>query len=394
MNIVNLDPALENTASDIEFTILMPCLNESETLAICIRKAKAFLKQENILGEILIADNGSIDGSPEIAKQEGARVIHVPTRGYGAALQHGIRTALGKYIIMGDADDSYNFLNLSDFVEKLRSGFDLVMGNRFKGKIESGAMPFLNKYLGNPVLSFLGRLFFQTSIHDFHCGLRGFNKDAILKLNLCSPGMEFASEMIIKASLQKLKMTETITTLSPDGRSRPPHLRPWKDGWRHLRLLLLFSPSWLFLYPGLFMLILGFLLIALLSFGPLKINQIILDIHTMLFSSFFIIAGLQSIIFFYFSRLLSFYNKLTTLPKILTLENLLIFGCIITTLGFLGSFYSFYLWMHQHFGNLIPTQMMRILIPSFTCLIAGLQIIFSGFFAGILQLNRVRSIIK
>ena len=222
----------------MELTILMPCLNEAETLAICIEKAKTFLKNGNIQGEILIADNGSQDGSEQIAKQCGARVIHVNQRGYGAALQSGIQHALGQYIIMGDADNSYNFLDLMPFLTHLRAGVDLVMGNRFKGKIEPGAMPFLNKYLGNPILSFLGRCFFQSTIGDFHCGLRGFKREVIQQLQLKSQGMEFASEMIAKASLKHLKIVEVPTVLAPDGRSRPPHLRPWRDGWRHLRLLL------------------------------------------------------------------------------------------------------------------------------------------------------------
>jgi len=242
----------------MELTILMPCLNEAETLAICIQKAKIFLAKENILGEIVITDNGSQDGSQHIAEMQGARVVHVVERGYGAALLFGIQNALGQYIIMGDADDSYDFLNLMPFVKKLREGADLVMGNRFKGKIEQGAMPLLNKYIGNPILSFLGRLFFRSQVGDFHCGLRGFKRAAIQQLHLQSHGMEFASEMIAKAALNQLKITEVPTTLAPDGRSRRSHLRPWRDGWRHLRLLLLLNPRRLFLYPGLGLILLGF----------------------------------------------------------------------------------------------------------------------------------------
>ena len=223
----------------MELTILMPCLNEAETLSICIEKAKTFLKKENIIGEILIADNGSQDGSQEIATYCGARVIHVSTRGYGAALQSGIQHALGQYVIMGDADNSYNFLDLMPFLLHLRAGFDLVMGNRFTGKIERGAMPFLNKYIGNPVLSFLGRWFFRSHIGDFHCGLRGFKREAVQRLQLKAEGMEFASEMVAKATLHGLRIAEVPIVLMPDGRSRRPHLRPWRDGWRHLRLLLL-----------------------------------------------------------------------------------------------------------------------------------------------------------
>ncbi len=221
----------------IELTILMPCLNEAETLSTCIDKAKKFLNNENISGEILIADNGSTDGSQKIAEQQGARVVHVPVRGYGAALRSGIQHALGKYVIMGDADDSYDFVNLKAFVQHLREGYQLVMGNRFLGGIQKNAMPFLNRYVGNPLLSFLGRIFFKNSIGDFHCGLRGFDRETMLQLNLRANGMEFASEMVVKASLHQLKIAEVATTLSPDGRSRPSHLQRWRDGWRHLKLL-------------------------------------------------------------------------------------------------------------------------------------------------------------
>lgn len=236
----------------IELSIVMPCLNEEETLAVCIDKAKQFLLESKIVGEIIIADNGSTDNSLEIARQKNARIIHVEAKGYGNALKSGIAAALGKYVIMGDSDDSYDFYALAPFVEKLREGYDLVMGNRFKGGIMKGAMPFKNRYLGNPVLSFVGRLFFSIKIGDFHCGLRGFSKEAVQKMDLRTTGMEFASEMVVKASLHKMKITEVPTILHPDGRSRPPHLKPWRDGWRHLRFLLLYSPAWLFLYPGVF----------------------------------------------------------------------------------------------------------------------------------------------
>lgn len=370
----------------MELTILMPCLNEAETLARCIQKAKKFLANENIHGEILIADNGSYDGSQDIATFHGARVIHVKERGYGAALQCGIQNAQGKYIIMGDADDSYDFLNLISFVKKLREGFDLVMGNRFKGKIESGAMPLLNKYVGNPILSFLGRLFFQSPIGDFHCGLRGFKRSAIQELQLQSQGMEFASEMIAKASLKRLKVAEVPTVLAPDGRSRRPHLRPWRDGWRHLRLLLLLAPRWLFLYPGLVLVSLGILLMSLLLEGPFKIYHHYLDIHTMLFASMFIIVGLQILFFFAFSNIVLGSRQPSRIH--FNLEKGLLMGIVLTLLGLLGSVYSFYVWMEQGFGNLMPTTMMRILIPSFTGLISGIQIIFSSFFVSLLKMHR------
>src|SRR3990167_1616671 len=285
-----------------ELTILMPCLNEAETLAVCIQKTKQFLDQEQVKGEILIADNGSTDGSQDIAMTQGVRVVSVSERGYGAALKTGIEAAAGRYVIMGDADDSYNFLHLKPFLDKLREGYDLVMGNRFKGGIMQGAMPFKNRFLGNPALSFLGRLFFNSQLGDFHCGLCGFHRERLQKLELQGNGMEFASEMIVKATLKQLKIAEVPTQLFPDGRSRKPHLRPWRDGWRHLRLLLLFSPRWLFFYPGLVLMLLGMLLMSTLVAGPVNIGGINFDIHTMLFSSVFMIAGMQAVSFALFAH--------------------------------------------------------------------------------------------
>jgi glycosyltransferase involved in cell wall biosynthesis len=375
---------------NLELTILMPCLNEAETLATCIHKAKKFLSDENIRGEVLIADNGSMDGSQSIAENCGARVVHVSERGYGAALRSGIQNANGKYVIIGDADDSYDFLNLAAFITRLREGYQLVMGNRFLGGIKKNAMPFLNRYLGNPVLSFLGRIFFKSGIGDFHCGLRGFDREAMLKLNLRTDGMEFASEMVVKASLHDFKMAEVATTLSPDGRSRRPHLRPWRDGWRHLKLLLLLCPRWLFMYPGLLLISFGITLMALLMRGPLKIGKYYLDIHTMLFSSTFVIIGLQVLFFFTYSKLIA--SQITKsdrdigfILKFYTLEKGIIFGLILTMLGFAGSFYTVFFWMQTAFGPLIPAQVMRILIPSVTCLIAGIQVIFSSFFISMLK---------
>jgi len=380
--------------SDIELTILLPCLNEAVTLASCITKAKQFLINENIHGEILVADNGSTDGSCDIAVANGARVIHVNTKGYGAALNAGIQAAKGKYIIMGDADASYDFLNLTPFLTKLRDGFDLVMGNRFKGGIHEGAMPFLNKYLGNPVLSLLGRLFFKTPIGDFHSGLRGFRRASMLNLHLQSQGMEFASEMVAQATLHQLKITEVPIELFPDGRNRRPHLRPWRDGWRHLRLLLLMSPNWLFLYPGISLIIVGVCAMLLLINGPFTIGRLNFDVHTLLFSGLFIIVGLQAIFFSLFCRLLAaFYTRFSlpapNLQKFLqqfTLERGLVIGLILVIMGCLGSVYAFWYWMHQAFGPLIPAQLMRVLIPSFTALISGMQIVFASFFVSVLQL--------
>src|ERR1700760_3659962 len=288
------EPRLKAPANDgaIELTILMPCLNEAETLAICIDKARGYLERSGVVGEVLIADNGSTDGSQLIAEEHGARVVAVPEKGYGAALIGGINAARGRFVIMGDADDSYDFENLEGMIERLRGGADLVMGNRFQGGIAPGAMPFLHRYLGNPVLSFIGRLFFSIPVGDFHCGLRGFSRQSMLDLRLQSPGMEFASEMVVKAALNGLRIEETPTTLKPDGRSRPPHLKTWRDGWRHLRFLLLHSPKWLFVYPGLVLIFLGLAGAIALSAGAVRLTSgLELDIHTLTAACFSILIG-------------------------------------------------------------------------------------------------------
>lgn len=379
----------------IELTILMPCLNEAETLANCILKAKLFLEQEKIQGEILVADNGSTDGSQSIAEQYGAKLVSVAAKGYGAALKSGILNARGRYIIMGDADDSYDFSKLKPFLQKLRQGYDLVMGNRFKGGIVSGAMPFLNRYLGNPFLSFIGRIFFKSNIGDFHCGLRGFNRERLLYLDLKGDGMEFASEMVVKATLKNLKITEVPTQLFPDGRSRSPHLRPWRDGWRHLRLLLLFSPRWLFFFPGLLLMSFGIVLMALLINGPVEFGRINLDIHTLLFSSLFMIVGLQAVCFSLFAKFIADKHADCKHPqknflyflKLFTLERGILFGMLFILIGGGGSFYTFWYWFYHSFGPLIPTQMMRILIPSITFIILGIQLVFASFFMSVLTLH-------
>lgn len=274
-----------------ELTILMPCLNEAETLAACINKANRWIAGAGVAAEVVIADNGSTDGSQDIATSLGARVVPVPQRGYGAALYHGAMAARGKWIIMGDSDDSYDFSNLDAFVARLRDGYDLVMGNRFAGGIMPGAMPWKNRYIGNPILTWIGRLLFKCPARDFHCGLRGFSKDAFLALDLRTTGMEFASEMVIKATLFGMRICEVPTTLSPDGRSRPPHLRPWRDGWRHLRFMLLFSPRWLFAIPGLVLGGISGVFYMRLLLGPLDLGGVVLDVHTMLFTQAGIALG-------------------------------------------------------------------------------------------------------
>jgi glycosyltransferase involved in cell wall biosynthesis len=370
----------------LELSIVMPCLNEAETLATCINKAQNFLHQYQVAGEVIIADNGSKDGSQEIALNAGARVVNVEAKGYGSALLGGITAAQGQYIIMGDADDSYDFSNLNPFLEKLRGGYDLVMGNRFQGGIKSGAMPFLHKYLGNPVLTWLGKLFFASTCSDFHCGLRGFRKEAIMKLNLCTTGMEFASEMVVKATLNKLKLTEVPTTLSPDGRSRKPHLRTWRDGWRHLRFLLLYSPRWLFLYPGIFLILLGIIGSIILLSSP--------RVHTLLYSSTAIVIGFQLVNFAIFTKVYATQEGLLPLDKKMkkfinyfTLELGLIIGSLLLLAGLIGSILALFQWESVSFGALNPAQTMRLVIPSVTAIALGLQIIFSSFFLSIFNLK-------
>jgi glycosyltransferase involved in cell wall biosynthesis len=375
----------------MELTILMPCLNEAETIVQCIQKAKNFLFNAGIKGEVLISDNGSTDGSQELSISHGARVIHTSQRGYGAALLNGIKHSNALYIIMGDADDSYDFTNLMPFITKLREGQDLVMGNRFKGGIKEGAMPFLNRYLGNPILSFIGRLFFRCKIGDFHCGLRGFNVESVRKLNLTASGMEFASEMVVKAALKGLRISEVPTTLSPDGRSRPPHLRKWRDGWRHLKLLLLFSPRWLFLYPGIFLLLVGSLLMGTIAYEPFYIGKWRLDIHSLLFASTFVIIGLQAIFFSILASIITNVslgipnnNKINLFLRKFTLENGIIIGSLMIIAGIITSIFALYNWAETNFGMLLPEHMMRIVIPAVTLLITGMQTVFVSFFANLI----------
>ncbi|THU41222.1 glycosyltransferase family 2 protein [Niastella caeni] len=378
----------------MELTILMPCLNEEETIKACVLKAQHALKANKIDGEILIADNGSIDCSPTIAKSLGARVIHVVEKGYGKALRAGIEQAKGKYVIMGDSDDSYDFTDILPFVNRLRDGYDLVMGNRFKGGIEKNAMPFLHKYLGNPVLSFIGRLFFKTSIGDFHCGLRGFNRSSILDIGLCSSGMEFASEMIVKSSLNNLKISEVPIKLYPDGRSKRSHLRTWRDGWRHLRFLLLFSPKWLFLYPGLVFMMIGMLTTAVLFQGPVKIGAVQFDIHTMLYSAITIVIGFQLVTLYFLARIFAIKSGLDNnnewlkkFNRYFSLEKGLGTGVFVLLSGVILSVYSFSIWNRHLFGNLNPLHVLRFVIPAVACLLLGIQIIFNSFFTSILHLK-------
>ena len=382
-------------APPIELTILMPCLNEAETLGICIEKALGFLRRSGISGEVLIADNGSSDGSQEIAVRLGARVIQVPEKGYGAALIAGIAAARGRYVIMGDSDDSYDFSVLDPFIAKLRDGFDLVMGNRFKGGIAPGAMPPLHRYLGNPVLSTIGRIFFASPIRDFHCGLRGFSRDAMAALELRAPGMEFASEMVVKATMRGLRIAEVPTTLSPDGRSRPPHLRSWRDGWRHLRFLLIFCPRWLFFYPGALLFALGALVMALLLPGPVSLGAVTLDVHSLLYASGAVVMGFQAMQFWVFARLYGAVTGLLPEAERLNralsrfgLEAALLLAGAIFLLGLALGGWSLAQWGARDFGTLQGAGVMRMAIASVTAMLIGLQLAFGAFFLALLGMMR------
>lgn len=373
--------------TSLELTILMPCLNEARTVAQCVRQARGFLAASGIRGEVVVADNGSHDGSCEMAEAEGARVVRVRERGYGAALLTGIQAAQGRFVIMGDSDCSYDFSRLDAFVGELRGGAQLVMGNRFSGGIATGAMPRLHRYLGNPVLSFIGRLFFESPVRDFHCGLRGFERTALLRLGLHSPGMEFASEMIVKATLHGLRIEEVPTTLSPDGRDRPPHLRSWRDGWRHLRFLLLHAPAWLFMYPGLALLALGAAATAALGLGPLPLGFATLDVHTMLYAAVAACLGLQMLMF---AGTCSLHAVRTgVLPQLpsglgwvqrVRLEPALLCALALMLIGIGFACFSIWLWWQQSgFGAADPAQLMRIVIPSATFMLAAGQVAMSAF---------------
>jgi len=381
----------------VELTVVMPCLNEAETVATCVRKAVGFLRDQDISGEVVVADNGSTDGSQQLAADAGARVVPVSEKGYGNALMGGIVAARGRFIVMGDADDSYDFTNLMPFVQSLRDGADLVMGNRFQGGIEPGAMPALHRYIGNPVLSFIGRLFFSSKIGDFHCGLRGFRRDSVMKLGLQATGMEFASELVVKATLAKQRITEVPTTLAKDGRSRPPHLRSWRDGWRHLRFLLLFSPRWLFFMPGLAVLILGIVIGAVVIPRPFSVGTVTFDVDTLVAASAMVVIGFQSVLFALFTQVyasaegfLPEDKRVRHILKTLSLERGLLAGGVLAVAGIVGLAVSLSYWGSTSFGSLDYNHALRLVVPSVTALIVSCQIILGTFFLSILGIRRTR----
>ncbi|HEX2543246.1 MAG TPA: glycosyltransferase family 2 protein [Ramlibacter sp.] len=376
-----------------ELTILMPCLNEERTIGTCIAKAIGFLERCGIDGEVLVADNGSTDGSRELAEAAGARVVQVQQRGYGSALIGGIAAAKGRFVIMGDADDSYDFSRLEGFVESLRAGADLVMGNRFRGGIAPGAMPPLHRYVGNPVLSLIGRVFFRIKVGDFHCGLRGFSRERVLALGLASPGMEFATELVAKAAMAGYDVREVPTSLQPDGRGRAPHLRTWRDGWRHLIFMLLFTPRWLFLYPGILATALGAVGIAWLARGPLVFDHVGLDVHSMLYFSAALVLGTQMIQFALIAKwiaaLAGIVNEpgwITQTKKVARVELGLMIGLAVFASGFGWSFALFDEWRRAGYSALDPQSMMRAVIPAVTLMILGVQAMAGSLLAGAVQL--------
>jgi Glycosyl transferase family 2 len=377
-----------------ELTVLLPCLNEAETVGICVQKAVSFLLLHNVDGEVLVADNGSTDGSPALAEAAGARVVHVAERGYGSALMAGIKAARGRFVIMGDADDSYDLTALMPFLTRLRAGADLVMGNRFRGGIAPGAMPRLHRYLGNPVLSFIGRLFFRSKIRDFHCGLRGFNRARIVQVGLHATGMEFASEMVVRATLAGYRVEEVPTTLSPDGRSRPPHLRSWRDGWRHLRFLLLFSPRWLFLYPGLAMILAGAAGGVAILTGPILLGGAKLNLATLAGACALVVIGFQAVLFAVFTAVYAtnegFLPPNNTLGRFLqswTLERGLAAAAMLGLAGLGGGIAALLIWADTK----SDTNVLRIVLPSLTALMISCQLVFSAFFISILGVRHSRS---
>lgn len=379
----------------VEISVVMPCLNETATVGTCVDQALTAIRNLGIRGEVIVADNGSTDNSREIARAHGARVVPVANRGYGSALLGGIEAARGTYILMGDADESYDFGQLPMFLEKLRVGYDLVMGNRFKGGIQPGAMPPLHRYLGNPVLTAIGRLFFKSPIGDFHCGLRAFRKKAIDDLGLRATGMEFASEMVVKASLRGLRVTEVGTTLSPDGRDRPPHLRTWRDGWRHLRFLLLFSPRWLFLYPGIALIVIGSVVGMWLLPGPRQVGSVVFDVNTLLFAAMTVLVGFQSVVFAVCTKIFGITTKilpedprLNRFFEFITLEIGLLVGIALILGGTAAWVFGLWLWYDYHFGPLNLEQTLRIVIPGLVLISLGCQTALSSFFLSVLGMSR------
>ena len=390
----DLETPVQMASAGIEVSILMPCLNEAETLERCIRKAQQVISRHGLSAEIIIADNGSTDGSQEIAKRLGARVVAVTEKGYGSALRGGIEAARGRYVIMGDSDDSYDFSSIYPFVEQLRAGNDLVMGNRFRGGILPGAMPWKHRWIGNPVLTGIGRLFFHCPAGDFHCGLRAFSKAAYRRMELQTTGMEFASEMVIKSTLNGLKIAEVPTVLHKDGRSRPPHLRSWRDGWRHLRFMLLFSPRWMFLWPGAVCFVLGLVASIFLMYAPVSLAGVAFDIHTLLVAGFLALVGYQLLVFGVFTKMYAITEGFHPPHRLLgkdphvNLEWGVLTGIAVGTAGLTLLAHAAWGWQQTGLGTLDPRSTMRQVIPGVVLMTLGVQTVFASFFLAIVTLRR------
>ena len=383
---------------EVEVTVLLPCLNEAETLGTCVQKARLSLDRLGVRGEVLVSDNGSTDGSQEIARRNGARVVTAPIRGYGGALLAGIKSARGRYVIMADADDSYDLADLGPFVAALREGHDVVMGNRFRGGIAQGAMPWLHRYVGNPVLSWLGRrLFGLKEVGDFHCGIRGFDRERVLALDLCMPGMEFASELLVRAALAGYDITEVPTTLRPDGRGRPSHLRTWRDGWRHLRFLLVFAPAKTLIYPGAILALLGLVASVLLAAGPRTVGPVVFDINALAYACAAVLVGVQMV---FLGGLAKLYGRAEGLVRgdelgvwtaALRLETSVVVGLALVLLGIAGSAAAVAQWGSVGFGELDPRGTIRIVLPSATLVALGALWLFTGLVGSLLTLRGVHS---
>jgi glycosyltransferase involved in cell wall biosynthesis len=380
-----------SSSASPEVSVLIPCLNEAETLPTCIRKAQVALKEAALDGEIVVADNGSTDGSPEVAKSLGARVVHVERRGYGAAYQGGLEQTLGRYIVIGDADDSYDFGDLNRFVQPLRSGYDAVIGSRLRGTILPGAMPWLNRYIGNPVLTWILNLFFHAGVSDAHCGMRAFSRDAYLRLNLVTTGMEFASEMIVKMAKARMRITEIPIVYYPDGRSRRPHLRPFRDGWRHLRFMLLYSPKWLFLIPGALLTAAGLSILLLLAPKPVIIGGVMFDVHSMVVGMIAAITGSQVILTGLFAKVYAHVSKIDEDPSIvraaawINLERALLIAGLVFTIGFGINFWVLLRWIETDFTYL---HALRPALVGATLMGLGIQGIFGAFFLSMLGIEK------
>lgn len=392
---------MKNELGRIELSFLMPCLNEEETLGKCIDEVRPWL--EEACGEegyeILVADNGSVDRSVKVAEEHGARVVHIGERGYGKALLGGIEGSRGKFIIMADSDLSYNPDCIPRMLDCLRGGSDVVMGNRFQGGIDKGAMPLLHRYLGNPVLSFIGRLFFGLKVGDFHCGIRGFDRDAIVALGLQSGGMEFASEMIVRSGLAGKKIAEVPAKLRKDGRNRKPHLRTWSDGWRHLRFLLLYCPTWLFTIPGLVLLLGGVFLGMVVLPGPARFSSgwggFTLDLNSLVYAAVFVIGGFQLLATGSFAKVFAKSHGL--LPpgrksafESFTLEWGVLVGVTLFLAGCGGTIVAWVFWAEGDYSSLNPNQTLRLVIPSATALTLGIQLSITSFLVGVVELTKTR----